>query len=109
MHIDTSRQTRENRISITLGGVQNARLRKRLQQKGTRSATRLVAMSGRERRLKQDAKHVVSKRIVERYPHALIGLEDLTHIRERTSRRSIRTSGILLFLLKTCETNLAIC
>jgi len=65
-----------------------ARLRKRLQQKGTRSATRrLVAMSGRERRLKQDAKHVVSKRIVERYPHALIGLEDLTHIRERTRRK----------------------
>ncbi len=42
-----------------------ARLRKRLQQKGTRSATRrLVVISGRERRLKQDANHVVSKRIV---------------------------------------------
>ncbi len=44
-----------------------ARLRKRLQQKGTRSATRrLVVISGRERRLKQDANHVVSKRIVTR-------------------------------------------
>jgi len=49
-----------------------ARLRKRLQRKGTRSATRrLVALRGRERRLKQDANHVVSKRIVEQYPHAL--------------------------------------
>jgi putative transposase len=65
-----------------------ARLRKRLQQKGTRSATRrLVVISGRERRLKADANHVVSKRIVTRYPHSLIGLEDLTDIRERTRRK----------------------
>ncbi len=65
-----------------------ARLRKRLQRKGTRSATRrLIAISGRERRLKQDANHVVSKRITAQYPHALIGLEDLTHIRERTNKR----------------------
>jgi len=65
-----------------------ARLRKRLQKKGTRSATRrLVAISGRERRLKQDANHVVSKRIVDQHPQALIGLENLTGIRERTKRR----------------------
>jgi putative transposase len=65
-----------------------ARLRKRLQHKGTRSATRrLVVMSGRERRLKQDANHVVSKRIVTRSPHSLIGLENLTDIRKRTKRR----------------------
>src|SRR5712691_13078545 len=65
-----------------------ARLRKRLQHKGTRSATRrLVAISGRERRLKQDANHVVSKRIVESHPHSLIGLENLTDIRERTRRK----------------------
>ena len=65
-----------------------ARLRKRLQQKGTRSATRrLVTVSGRERRLKADANHVVSKRIVIRYPHALIGLEELKDIRERTKRK----------------------
>src|SRR6266571_5454568 len=64
-----------------------ARLRKRLQKKGTRSATRrLMAISGRERRLKQDANHVVSKRIVEAHPHSLIGLENLTDIRERTRR-----------------------
>ena len=65
-----------------------ARLRKRLQKKGTRAATRrAVVISGRERRLKQDANHVVSKRIVTRHPHALIGLEDLKDIRERTRRK----------------------
>src|SRR5712691_3116913 len=65
-----------------------ARLRKRLQKKGTRSATRrLVQVSGRERRLKQDANHVVSKQIVEHSPHSLIGLENLTAIRERTRRK----------------------
>jgi IS605 OrfB family transposase len=65
-----------------------ARLRKRLQKKGTRSAKRrLVAISGRERRLKADANHVVSKRIVNQHQHSLIGLENLTDIRERTPRR----------------------
>src|SRR6266699_3238327 len=65
-----------------------ARLRKRLQQKGTRSATRrLVGIAGRERRLKADANHVISTRIALRHPHSLIGLEDLTDIRERTKRR----------------------
>lgn len=65
-----------------------ARLRKRLQKKGTRSATRrLIAISKRERRLKQDANHVISKRIVTRYPHSLIGMENLTDIRERTKRK----------------------
>ena len=65
-----------------------ARLRKRLQKKGTRSATRrLIVISGRERRLKQDANHVVSKRIITQHPHSLIGLECLTDIRERTRRK----------------------
>jgi IS605 OrfB family transposase len=65
-----------------------ARLRKRLQKKGTRSATRrLVAISGRERRLKQDANHVVSSRIVKQHPNSIIGLENLTDIRDRTKRR----------------------
>jgi putative transposase len=65
------------------------RLRKRLQRKGTRSATRrLVAISGRERRFKANANHVVSKRIVMAHPHSLIGLEHLTDIRERTKRRT---------------------
>src|SRR5260370_720365 len=64
------------------------RLRKRLQHKGTRSATRrLVVISGRERRLKQATNHLISRRIVEQHPHSIIGLEDLTHIRQRTKRR----------------------
>src|SRR6266566_38504 len=42
-----------------------ARLRKRLQKKGTRSATRrLIVISGRERRLKQERNHLISRRIV---------------------------------------------
>src|SRR6266852_8576953 len=65
-----------------------SRLRKRLQKKGTRSATRrLVVISGRERRLKQDANHVVSKHIVTRHPHSLIGLEQLRKCVERTPRK----------------------
>ena len=65
-----------------------ARLRKRLQKKGTRSATRrLIVISGRERRLKQDRNHHISRRIVDAHPHSIIGLEDLTHIRELTKRK----------------------
>ena len=68
-----------------------ARLRKRLQQKGTRNATRrLRRIAQRERRLKQQANHVVSKHIVTTYPQALIGLEQLTDIRDRTKRRRRR-------------------
>ncbi len=71
-----------------------ARLKKRLQQKGTRSATRrLVQISGRERRLKQDANHVVSKHLVEQHPQSLIGLEDLKDIRERQIRRKGRSAS----------------
>ncbi len=73
----------------------DARLRKRLQHKGTRSATRrLIAIAGRERRLKQDANHVVSTRIVERSPHSLIGLENLTNIRERTRRKKGKKASV---------------
>ena len=65
-----------------------ARLRKRLQKKGTRSATRrLVVIGGRERRLKQDCNHLISRRIVDAHPHSMIGLENLTDIRERTTRQ----------------------
>lgn len=66
-----------------------ARLRKRLQQKGTRSALRrLLTIGQRERRLKLDANHVVSKRIIETYPNAMIGIEELSGIRDRTKRKS---------------------
>ena len=65
-----------------------ARLTKRLQKKGTRSATRrLVVISGRERRLKQAVNHAISHRILTSHPHSMIGLEDLTLIRERTKRK----------------------
>ncbi len=66
-----------------------ARLRKRLQRKGTRSATRrLLRISGRERRFKAAVNHTLSKRIVKSHPDAIIGLEALTGIRERTPRRA---------------------
>jgi putative transposase len=65
-----------------------ARLQKRLQKKGTRSATRRkIAMSGRERRLKLQVNHTIAKSIVNAHPHTLIGLEELSGIRERTKRR----------------------
>ncbi|MBD2304877.1 IS200/IS605 family element transposase accessory protein TnpB [Chroococcidiopsis sp. FACHB-1243] len=62
---------------------QYQRARKTLQRKGTRSATRrLKLVSGRERRFTADVNHKISKRIVT--PCTLFGLEDLTHIRDRT-------------------------
>ncbi len=36
----------------------------------------------------QERNHLISRRIVEAHPHSIIGLEDLTHIRERTRRRT---------------------
>jgi putative transposase len=46
-----------------------AQLRKRLQRKGTRGATRrLIVLAGRERRLKQDRNHSISRQIVDAYP-----------------------------------------
>ena len=44
-------------------------------------------ISGRERRLKAATNHQISRRMVDQHPHSLIGLEDLTHIRERTRRK----------------------
>ena len=59
------------------------RARKTLQQKGTRSATRrLVTISGRERRFIANTNHQISKKLLT--PNSLFGLENLTHIRERT-------------------------
>ena len=68
-----------------------ARLRKRLQKKGTRGAKRRVRrIEQRERRLKLQANHTIANQIVKQHPHALIGLEQLTDIRERTTRRKRR-------------------
>jgi putative transposase len=66
----------------------NARLRKRLQRKGTRSATRrLVVISGRERRLKLHTNHTIAKHLVAQHPNCIIGVENLADIRERTRRK----------------------
>lgn len=67
--------------------------RKELQAKGTRSATRkLVKLSMRERLFKQSVNHSLSKIILT--PNSLIGLEELSQIRERTNkfRRGKRAS-----------------
>jgi transposase len=65
-----------------------ARLRKRLQQKGTRGAKRrLKRIEQRERRFKAQANHAIAKQMITEHPHALIGLENLTDIRERTKRK----------------------
>jgi putative transposase len=70
------------------------RLQKRLQQKGTRSATRRrIALAQRERRLKLNTNHTLSKQIVATHPHAFVGIEDLTHIRDRVKRRKHRRRG----------------
>jgi len=62
------------------------RRRKSLQRKGTRSAKRrLKKLSGRERRFRADVNHQVSKQVAK--PNSLIGLEDLTHIREQINPR----------------------
>jgi putative transposase len=71
-----------------------ARLQRRVQQKGTRSATRhKIALALRERRLKLNTNHTISKQIVATHPQVFIGVEDLTHIRERTWRRKKRRNG----------------
>ena len=68
-----------------------ARLRKRLQRKGTRGSKRRLRRIGqRERRLKLQANHTIATQIVKEHPHALLGLEHLTGIRERTKRRKRR-------------------
>ncbi len=66
----------------------SARLRKRLQHKGTRGTKRrLRRIEQRERRFKAQANHCIATQIITQHPHALIGLENLTDIRERTRRK----------------------
>jgi len=65
-----------------------SRVKASLQRKGTRSATRrLIALSGRERRFIADRNHALAQQLLNRFPNALIGLEDLTNIRDRTEGR----------------------
>ena len=44
-------------------------------------------MAGRARRLKHDRDHLISRRLVDAYPHSRIGLEELSNIGERTRRK----------------------
>lgn len=66
------------------------RIRSKLQSAGTRSAKRhLKKLAKRERCMKRDANHVISKRLVSKAAttNRGIGLEDLQGIRERTGKR----------------------
>ena len=68
----------------------HAKLRTKLQHKGTKSAKRLLKKRRhRERRFAQDVNHVIAKRIVKKAKGTgrAIALEDLTGIRDRTTVR----------------------
>ena len=67
----------------------NFRLKRALQAKGTKSATRhLVKLSRKVNRFRNDCDHVISKRIVDSAPiGATIAMEDLAHIRDRVKAR----------------------
>ena len=70
-----------------------ARLRARLQGKGTKSAKRLLKKrSKKEQRFRQDVNHVIAKELVQRAKDTVrgIALEDLQGIRERTTVRKAR-------------------
>jgi len=70
------------------------KVKKSLMRQGTRSARRrLVSIGSRERRFVADRNHQLSKTILNRFPQALIGVEDLKQIRERVGPvRSRRAS-----------------
>lgn len=66
------------------------RLRRKLQQKGTKSAKRLLKKRAlKESRFAKDVNHQISKRIVQKAQDSGrgIALEDLTHIRTRVTVR----------------------
>lgn len=82
----------ENYAGSRLNGLRHrhARLRKRLQSKGTQAARRLLKKRYRkEQRMAKYVNHVISKRIVEKAKDTErgIALEDLTGIRERVTVR----------------------
>lgn len=67
-------------------------LRRRLQKKGTKSAKRhLKQLAGKEKRFKADINHQISKKIIEGLnPGDTIVLEDLTGIRSKKLRKTVR-------------------
>ena len=81
---------------FTGGEIKNIRniyskQRKRLQEKDTRSATKVLKhQSGRENRFMRDVKHVISRQVIESAIEdnvSVMGLEDLTGIGKRTKVR----------------------
>ena len=68
-----------------------SKMRARLQSKGTLSAKRVLNhLAGKEQRFMKDVNHCISKAIVKfavREKVSVIGLEDLTEIRDRTNVR----------------------
>jgi putative transposase len=78
--VHTSKKTEKSRKRYE-------RIRRRLQAAGTKSAKRhLKKLAKRERRMKKDANHVISKRLVSKAAETNrgISLEDLQGIRKRT-------------------------
>ncbi|MHB1630917.1 MAG: RNA-guided endonuclease InsQ/TnpB family protein [Acidithiobacillus sp.] len=70
-----------------------ASIRSALQAKGTRGAKAVLRkLALRERRLNADTAHRVSKAIAE--PHAMVGLEWLKDIRDRTERRHSKKASV---------------
>lgn len=66
--------------------------RKKLQQKGTRSAKRLLkTLSGKEKRFMLDYNHIITKQIASNPAHNVFVLEDLTGIRDKRKGKILNT------------------
>lgn len=66
--------------------------RKKLQQKGTRSAKRLLKkLSGKEKRFMLDYNHIITKQIASNPAHNVFVLEDLTGIRDKRKGKTLNT------------------
>jgi putative transposase len=66
--------------------------RKKLQQKGTRSAKRLLKkMSGKEKRFMLDYNHIITKQIANNPAHNVFVLENLTGIRGKRKGKTLNT------------------
>ena len=95
-HLAVTFTTNGRRKFFTGGEIKNIRniyskQRKRLQEKDTRSATRVLKhQSGREKRFMRDVNHVISRQVIESAIEdnvSVMGLEDLTGIGKRTKVR----------------------
>jgi putative transposase len=92
--VESDRQVFESK-KVEKSRKRYSELRKELQKVGTKSAKRkLKKLSGKERRFKKDANHVISKAIVSKAKGTAraIGMEDLTNIRT-SSRTTVNFKG----------------